>query len=297
MRARAEGILKNAGIDYSCDVDISGISTLGVRCVAAFCVTPTSTDELVRTVHLLQGASIPYKVVGAMSNIAPSQNEYNGVILNTRKLVGKTVADNVITAECGVRLSDIVRTLSCFSLGGLEPLFHIPGRLGGSVRGNAGAHGLEISDVLTSATVYFPDEDTTVVLGKDEMDFAYRTSILKDNGGILLSARLRALPKSQTQIQADIEHYRALRTNQPHGVRTLGSTFKRVDGVSAGYYIDKCGLKGLRIGDAEVSRVHAGFIINCGNATPDDIVCLINTVKMRVFESFGITLEEEIDYL
>ena len=296
MRTRVEGLLENAGIKYSCDVDISGISTLGVRCVAAFCVAPTSTDELVRTVHLLQGASIPYKVVGAMSNIAPSQNEYNGVILNTRKLVGKTVADNVITAECGVRLSDIVRTLSRFSLGGMEQLFHIPGRLGGSVRGNAGAHGLEISDVLTSATVYFPDEDTTVVLGNDEMNFAYRTSRLK-SGGILLSARLRAIPKSQTQIHADIEHYRALRTNQPHGVRTLGSTFKRVDGVSAGYYIDKCGLKGIRIGDAEVSRVHAGFIINCGNATPDDIVTLVSTVKMRVFEAFGITLEEEIDYL
>lgn len=296
MRTRAEGILKNAGIDYSCDVDISGISTLGVRCVAAFCVTPTSTDELVRTVHLLQAASIPYKVVGAMSNIAPTKNVYGGVILGTQKLTGKTVADNVITAECGVRLSDIVRTLSRFSLGGMEQLFHIPGRLGGSVRGNAGAHGLEISDVLTSATVYFPDEDTTVVLGNDEMDFAYRTSRLK-SGGVLLSARLRAIPKSQTQIHADIEHYRALRTNQPHGVRTLGSTFKRVDGVSAGYYIDKCGLKGLRIGDAEVSRAHAGFIINCGNATPDDIVCLISTVKMRVFEAFGITLEEEIDYL
>ncbi len=297
MRARAEGILENAGINYSCDVDLAGLSTLGVHCVAAFCVTPTSADELVRTVHLLQAASIPYKVVGAMSNISPSQNEYNGVILNTRKMVGKTVADCGIFAECGVRLSDIVRTLSVCSLGGLEPLFHIPGCLGGSVRGNAGAHGLEISDVLTSATVYFPDEDTAIVLGNDEMNFAYRTSILKDNGGILLSARLRAIPKSQTQILADIEHYRALRTNQPHGVRTLGSTFKRVDGVSAGYYIDKCGLKGLRIGDAEVSRVHAGFIINCGNATPDDIVCLISTVKMRVFEAFGITLEEEIDYL
>ena len=296
MRARAEGILKNAGINYSCDVDISGISTLGVRCVAAFCVTPTSTDELVRTVHLLHGASIPYKVVGAMSNIAPTKNVYGGVILSTQKLTGKTVADGGIFAECGARLSDIVRTLSRFSLGGMEQLFHIPGRLGGSVRGNAGAHGLEISDVLTSATVYFPDEDTTVVLGNDEMNFAYRTSRLK-SGGVLLSARLRAIPKSQTQIHADIEHYRALRSNQPHGVRTLGSTFKRVDGVSAGYYIDKCGLKGLRIGDAEVSRVHAGFIINCGNATPDDIVCLINTVKMRVSEEFGITLEEEIDYL
>ena len=80
-------------------------------------------------------------------------------------------------------------------------------------------------------------------------------------------------------------------------MHTLGSTFKRVDGVSAGYYIDKCGLKGLCIGDAEVSTVHAGFIINRGNATPDDIFRLINTVKMRVFEAFGITLEEEIDYL
>ena len=285
------------GIEYSRDVDVAGCSTLGVHCLAAFAVTPTTTGELVRVVRLLHNASVPYKVVGAMSNIAPISGIYNGVILNTRKLTEKTVADNEILAECGVRLSDIVRTLSAFSFGGMEQLFHIPGCLGGSVRGNAGAHGLEIADVFVFATVYIPDDDRTVVLSGEQMGFAYRTSILKDNGGILLSARLRATPKSQTQILGDIEHYRALRSNQPHGVRTLGSTFKRVDGVSAGYYIDKCGLKGLRIGGAEVSTVHAGFIINRTDATPDDILCLIDTVKKRVFETFGITLEEEIDYL
>ena len=296
MKGRIEGLLKNAGVSYSCDVDIAGFSPLGVHCISAFAVTPTTADELVRAVRLLHRTSVPYKVVGAMSNIAPTSDKYDGVVLNTRKLAGKTVADNEIAAECGVRLSDIVRTLSAYSLGGMEQLFHIPGCFGGSVRGNAGAHGLEISDVLTSATVYLPDDDKTVILTTDEMCFDYRTSILK-SGGILLSARLRAIRKSRAQILADIEHYRALRSNQPHGVHTLGSTFKRVDGVSAGYYIDKCGLKGLRIGDAEVSTVHAGFIINRGNATPDDIFRLINTVKTRVFEVFGITLEEEIDYL
>ena len=296
MKRRIERLLENAGINYSCDVDIAGFSPLGVHCISAFAVTPTTADELVRTVRLLHQASIPYKVVGAMSNIAPTSDKYDGVVLNTRKLTGKTVADREIAAECGVRLSDIVRTLSDYSLGGMEQLFHIPGCLGGSVRGNAGAHGLEISDVLTSATVYVPHDDKTVILSTEEMCFAYRTSILK-KGGILLSARLRATPKSRVQIHADIEHYRALRANQPHGVHTLGSTFKRVDGASAGYYIDKCGLKGLCIGGAEVSTVHAGFIINRCNATPDDIFRLINTVKMRVFEVFGITLEEEIDYL
>lgn len=297
MRTRIEGILKSAGITYSRDVDIAAFSTLGVHCLAAFAVTPESIEELVKAVRLLHSSSIPYKVVGAMSNVAPVSNEYSGVIVNTRKLTGKSVAENTVCAECGVRLSEIVRTLSGYSLGGIEQLFHIPGCLGGSVRGNAGAHGLEISDVLISASVYLPDGNITAVLSGEEMGFAYRTSILKGNGGMLLSARLRAIPKSQTQILADIEHYRALRSNQPHGVRTFGSTFKRVDGVSAGYYIDKCGLKGFCIGGAEVSTVHAGFIVNRGDATPNDILRLIDTVKNRVFETFGITLEEEIDYL
>ena len=203
MTAWIEGILKNTGIGYSCDVDIAGCSPLGVHCVAAFAISPISADELVRAVRLFHTASVPYKVVGAMSNIAPATDKYLGVIINTQKLTGKTVAENIISAECGVRLSDIVRALSVFSLGGMEQLFHIPGRLGGSVRGNAGAHGLEISDVLTSATVYLPGDDKIVSLSAGEMGFAYRKSILK-GGGVLLSACLRATPKSQTQILADI---------------------------------------------------------------------------------------------
>ena len=165
------------------------------------------------------------------------------------------------------------------------------------MRGNAGAHGLEISDVLKSANIYIPSLDKVVTLSNSQMCFGYRSSALKGGGGVLLSAILSAVPCEKDKTELEIEHFRNLRKSQPNGVRSCGSTFKRYKGISAGWYIDRCGLKGVSVGDAAVSELHAGFIINRGNATADDFLTLIDYIKRRVFSEFGILLEEEIDYL
>ena len=294
---RTEKVLKNAGVEYSRDVDIAGFSTIGIHSVARYFATPNTIEQLCTLLRDLYAADIPHRVIGGMSNILPRADVYDGVLVNTRKLAGKRVAENEIYVECGARLSSVVKELRLKGLGGMAQLYHIPGTLGGSVRGNAGAHGLEISDVFVSANVYFPDVDEILFLQKNDMDFDYRTSRVRISGGVVLSSVLYARNVDPRQTDSDIEKFRLLRKNQPQGVRTLGSTFKRADGVSAGYYIDKCGLKGYSIGGAVVSDIHAGFILNRGGATSSDVISLIDQIKSRVYSRFGILLEEEIDYL
>ncbi|MBR3681154.1 MAG: UDP-N-acetylmuramate dehydrogenase [Clostridia bacterium] len=296
MICRAEDVIKNAGVKYLRDFDVAGISTVGVRSLAAFLAAPESGEELVRLLRGLHAEGIDYRVVGGMSNIMPSSEYYRGVLINTRKINRNYVAENTLHAECGVRLSTVVLTLKKNGLGGMAQLYHIPGTVGGSVRGNAGAHGIEISDVLQSALVYIPSRDEVLRLSNSEMQFGYRTSRIKTEGTVL-SAVIAATPCDADKTDAEIEYYRNLRKSQPRGVRTLGSTFKRLNGKSAGWYIDRCGMKGFSVGGATVSELHAGFIVNRGDATVSDVLCLIDTVKERVLSRFGVLLEEEIDYL
>lgn len=297
MTARTEEIIKNTGIPYSRDVDIKGYSTLGLSAIAAIVAMPLTVDEAVALARTLYVNNILHRFVGGMSNTMPSSNYYDGVVVNLRKISRKTVAENYVTAECGTRLSSMVRALYRNSLGGMEQLFHIPGTLGGAVCGNAGAHGLEISDVFIRGDFYSPERDAVLTFTRDEMNFSYRYSRLKEESMILLNATLAAVPTVVDEIDRRIEHFRKLRQNQPMGEKTLGSTFKRVSGVSAGYYIDRAGLKGLSVGGASVSKVHAGFIVNRGDATVFDVLRLIEIIKTRVLSKFGITLEEEIVFL
>ena len=297
MISRAEEILKNTDVKYSRNVDIAGLSTMGIHSVAALVAEPDCKSRLVMLLKQFHSYGIPYRVVGGMSNIMPRSEYYSGVLVKTRNIAAKSVAENKITAECGARLSQIVRTLTEYHLGAMAQLYHIPGTLGASVRGNAGAHGLELSDVFESAEVYLVSEDRTVTFTKPQMNFGYRTSQLKLCDGVVLSATLNAAPRDPSQTKAEIEHFHELRKSQPRGVCTLGSTFKRANGISAGWYIDQCGLKGFSVGGAFVSEIHAGFIVNRGSATVNDVLNLIDIVKKRVFSQFGILLEEEIDYL
>lgn len=294
---RTERIIQNAGIQYSCDVDISHLCTIGVSARAAIVASPKTADGLARLASALYAGGIPYRVVGGMSNLLPSTTLYRGVLILTRGINKKSIENMTVIAECGATNSSIVNLLMQNGLGGLEQLYHIPGTLGGAIRGNSGAFGLEISDVFESATVYLPNINETKTFHKNEMQFGYRTSVIKTNGGIVLSAVLRAIPRVASVTMAEIAHLSGLRRSQPRGARTLGSTFKRVNGKSAGYYIDSCGLKGVGVGGAVVSELHAGFIINRGGATPNDVLTLIDLIKNRVYTQFGILLEEEIDYL
>lgn len=297
MTGRAADVIKEAGVFYTADVDISGLSTLGLTARAAYLAVPKSRRELVTLLCELNNCGIPHRVVGGMSNTMPSSEYYDGVLINIRNIGTKSLAEGSVFAECGVRLSQLVSFLSQNNLGGFEQLYHIPGTLGGSVYGNAGAHGLEISDVLLSCELYDIRSDEIKRVRAAELGFSYRYSRLKREPLVLLSCELKAEEVSKEESRRRILHYADLRKNQPRGVRTLGSTFKRVGDVSAGYYIDKAGLKGFAVGGAEVSKVHAGFIINRGGATPRDVLTLIDIIKERVYRTFAVELEPEIEFL
>ena len=174
----------------------------------------------------------------------------------------------------------------------------IPALIGGAVYNNAGAHGVNIADVFVSGYFFCLETRTIVEMNRSDMHFGYRYSILHERGFILLSATFRLLPSAFPNVKAKIAEYAAMRrVNQPLEHPSLGSVFKKCNTTGAGYYIEKAGLKGYRIGGAEVSCKHAGFIINRSNASATDVIELIAFVKATVYRKFGVMLEEEIEFI
>ena len=289
--------LRKRNIKFKPDADIGKISSLGIPATALALVEPKDTSELITVLDLCCEWVIPYRVIGRMSNTMPRGERYPGVLIRTTGINRCRLRDERVYAECGCSLSSLVRLGSEGGYGGIEALYHIPGTLGGAVYGNAGACGTEICDVFISGRVYYPKERRIICVDNEQMRFSYRKSALSEAEGVFLDGELRLVEKSREEILSLIEAHRIKRQNQPKGVKTLGSTFKRAGDLSAGYYIDRAGLKGFSIGGAEVSRVHAGFIVNRGGATAEDVLRLIEHIKTRVFECFGILLEEEIQIL
>ena len=233
-----------------------------------------------------------------MSNVLFRTPFYKGIIINTTKIKSKNEADGEIELSCGASIQPIIREYAYLDLGGMEGLYGIPGTVGGMLRQNAGAFGYEISDCFVSARCFSKDTLSVDTYDKNGMRFSYRDSILADNSLVLLSARFRLRPKMKKDILDEIARYsKKRRDTQPIGKPSLGSVFKRVGDVSAAFYIDNAGLKGLTFGGAMVSEKHAGFIVNIGGATSYDYLKLIEIIKSKVLMTFGIDLEEEIQII
>ena len=277
---------------------MSSISSARIHSHARAVAYPKSEEELVRLIDTLNDEEIRYLVVGGMSNVIFKADRYNGVLIKTDEITTKTVAENLFVASCGLRLGTALDFISGFDLGGIEGLYGIPGTLGGMVKQNAGAFGYEIADCFLEANCYIPDIRTVKRVTKEEMLFSYRESVLGKIKAVLINATLRLVVKGREDILAEVGEYRQKRLrSQPLQYPSLGSVFKRYDGVSAGYYIDKAGLKGYSIGGARVSEKHAGFIVNTGGASAKDYLLLVEYVKDRVYSEFSIELEEEIEII
>lgn len=233
-----------------------------------------------------------------MTNLLIKDGVYHGVVIKTDKISAISRAKNVVSCSCGIKISHVIRSMASLGFGGMEGLFGIPGTVGGMVRQNAGAFGDEISDRFLSALCYYPTEGRIVTVCKDDMHFAYRSSALSESSAVLISATFDFVPMSKETILGKIKDFQATRREkQPLEYPSLGSTFKRCGGKSAGFYIDRVGLKGVSIGGAQISEKHAGFIINRGGATAYDYLKLIDTAKEKVYTDFGIELEEEIEII
>lgn len=290
--------LKKSDVEYYENFDISQTSYIGIGGSVKLFVKPQSAEILIRTVNILYSESIPYKIVGAMSNILPVDGFYDGVILSTRKIKSYSLAETTVTIDTGARLSRVISEISRLGFGGMESLYGIPGSVGGMIYGNAGAYGREISDFFISALLYDPQKRFIYTQTAFDMEFSYRKSALKQNGCILLSTTLALKKANSEKISSElIATLSKRKSTQPFGEKSLGSIFKRSGDIPVSKLIDELGLKGYSVGGAEISKKHAGFIINRNNASARDVKELIAYIKSKLKIAYGIDAEEEIEFL
>lgn len=293
------GFLKMNDVEYAENRLLRDFSSVGIGGMAPIIAFPDNTPKLCNIVCFLEKQKIKYKILGRMSNILPPDDDCSYAIIKTDKMSGFSIKDNKIVACAGTSLPYLTYKASREGLSGLEELSGIPGSLGGSILGNAGAFGREISDLVLSVTCYDSQNDKIITLSNGECDFSYRYSAFKENGLVILSAELSLISATGEKTKARIEEVRRARSlTQPVGEKSLGSTFKRTtDGISAAMLIDKCGLKGYSIGGAQISTKHAGFIVNTGLATASDYISLMKYTRRKVKEKFNIDLNEEIEII
>lgn len=255
-----------------------------------------SLAELIRR---LQADGIPYQLIGAGSNLLVADEGLRGAVIRMeiRNAAIEQLDATTLRCDAGVMLAKLSRTAQQCGLEGLAFACGIPGTVGGAVYMNAGAYGGEMIQVVKSADVLLPSGET-VSYDVNELALSYRQSALMKNNGIVTSVTLSLKEGDKNAIHENMaELLAARREKQPLEYPSAGSFFKRPTGYFAGKLIDDCGLRGYRVGDAQVSEKHAGFVINRGNATCEQMRQLEKDVRTRVFETFGVTMSPEVRLL
>ena len=291
--------LQVIGTEWELNCPLCKHSTFRIGGVADLAVFPHSSDQLCQTLTLLRGQEIPVLVIGNGSNVVFSDAGYRGVVVFTEKCRKIKIEDNILFADAGASLSAVASAARDENLSGLEFAFGIPGTLGGAVYMNAGAYGGSMSDVCISSEYYDLQTGQRGSLTDGEQDFDYRKSIYQSHPErIILSATLQLKKGDRKQITQTMRTYwEKRRTSQPLELPNAGSVFKRPEGHFAGKLIEDCGLKGLTVGGAQVSEKHAGFIVNVGGATCEDVKRLIEQIQTTVLQQTGVELECEIQFL
>ena len=255
---------------------------------------PSCAQELVEALNLAREAGVETHVVGNGSNLLVKDAGIKGLTIVLGEHFSQVRVEGTnIHAQAGVLLSKVASAAQEAGLSGLEFASGIPGTLGGGCAMNAGAYGGQMSDVLVSAEVLLDGEVKTLSL--EEMQMGYRTTMPLHEGGIVLSATFQLRADDKEEISARMRDLNARRRDkQPLNMPSAGSTFKRPEGHFAGALIEGCGLKGCTIGGAQVSEKHAGFVVNTGSATAQDILDLIAHIQRVVKRETGVDLEPEV---
>jgi len=262
-------------------------------------LTVKSADELADAVQVIWEQDLPYYILGGGSNVLVSDKGFRGVVvLNRAKEVRFEMGDQPsVCCEAGVVIANLARRCASKGLGGLEWSAAVPGTVGGAVYGNAGAFGGDMTHNLVWAELLTTNGREKFTL--DQMGYGYRTSILKRHevNGIVLSALLKLKNSNSEEVSVKIEQFSERRkATQPPGA-SMGSMFKNPEGDHAGRLIEAAGLKGTRIGNAEISTVHGNFFINHGETKAEDVRALIALVQKTVLEKFRIDLELEVEVI
>lgn len=255
---------------------------------------PSNDMQVIKTIKICRDNNVPYMIIGNGSNLLVKDGGIRGVVIKLSGLNSVNVDKNYITAGAGVVLKEVSDVALDNSLTGFEFASGIPGSVGGAVFMNAGAYDGEMKNIINSVTV-LDKNDNIITLPKEKLEFGYRTSNIKTEDYIVLSAQFELQLGDKDKINNRIEELTQKRVEkQPLEYASAGSTFKRPEGYFAGKLIQDAGLKGFSVGDAEVSQKHSGFVINTGNATAQDVLDVIKHVQDEVKNQFGVELKTEV---
>ena len=265
---------------------------------ADFFVMPKNIEEVQAVVALCKQEGMPYYILGNGSNLLVSDKGYRGTVIQIYKEMSEIhIEGTKVRVQAGALLSKIGSATLAAGLTGFEFAAGIPGTVGGAVVMNAGAYGGEMKDILESATVLTQNGEVLTLYNR-ELELGYRTSIIARKGYTVLEAVYQLEPGEKESIRARMDELKTQRvTKQPLEYPSAGSTFKRPEGYFAGKLIQDAGLRGFRVGGAQVSEKHCGFVINTGDATAQDVMELIQQVSDKVMQEFGVRLEPEVKVL
>ncbi|HFR3797772.1 TPA: UDP-N-acetylmuramate dehydrogenase [Streptococcus suis] len=282
------------GIDIRFDEPLKEYTYTKVGGAVDYLAFPRNRYEIVRIVEFANREGIPWQVLGNSSNIIVRDGGIRGFVIRMDKLNSVTVSGYTIEAEAGANLIETTKVALFHSLTGFEFACGIPGSVGGAVYMNAGAYGGEVAHILVSAQILTPAGYVETLDNRD-LRFGYRSSILQENGAIVLSAKFALKPGNHPVIKYEMDRLTHLRElKQPLEYPSCGSVFKRPPGMFAGQLIMEAGLMGHRIGGVEVSEKHAGFMVNVADGSAQDYENLIAHVIETVKEFSGVNLEREV---
>lgn len=259
-------------------------------------IIPSSMDGFLDTLRLLKEYEVPFKIIGKGTNIIPTDDEKDFAVISTERIDSIEIHDELINVSAGMSFKTLCLIALEHSLSGLERAFGLPGSVGGAVYMNAGCYGWEMAQNVVSLKVF--DGKNVITISPSEAQFGYRDSIFKHEKSLIIISAVLKLAKGDKESIREImiDTMRKRYEKQPLEYPSAGSVFKRPrPDFYVGTAIESLGLKGYQIGGAQVSEKHAGFIINRGNAKASDVLKLIDFIKGKVKEYYGVELETEVE--
>jgi UDP-N-acetylmuramate dehydrogenase len=294
---RLDALAAERGIALETDAPLAPLTTLRVGGPAARVAAPASTEELVAVVRLAAEAGLPTILLGKGSDIVVADAGIRGLVVRTRA-DGVTVDGLRVHAEAGASMTALAKRCARDGLAGFDWAISIPGTFGGAVWANAGAHGGEMADVLVEVDVLDPRDAAPRRLAADECGFGYRESRFKHSSEVILGGVIQLAAGDPDEIRALVDAHQAhRRATQPLAHQSAGSVFRNPPGDHAGRLIEAAGLKGHRVGSAQVSTLHANFIVTDRGGRAADVRALGDHVRATVADRFGVELRYEIEFV
>lgn len=282
--------------DYKENMSFKILTTYKTGGNAKYVVFPNDVEHLKKLIDYLKSKNIQFKIFGNGSNILASDDDYNGVIIKLNKLNNQNFDNGILYVEAGCNMIQVANKYSKMGYYGLDFACGIPGTIGGAIYMNAGAYLEAIGDSLMEVT-YLDEENNIKKILKEDMKLGYRTSIFKEKPWIILNAVLKLKKGNKEEITELLSDRMSRRlSSQPLEYPSAGSVFRNPENMYAGALIEKCGLKGTKKGDAQISDKHANFIVNKNHAKSKDIKYLMDLAKTEVKKQYNIDLliEQEL---